>query len=64
MKDVVDDDEQPTCEPWCSVRMETRVAAFGSGRASRPWAILEPRDVASQVPAIYHEMCASTVQDG
>ena len=59
MQDVVDDDDQPSGEPWRSVRMEARLAAFGPGRAAGPWSILDPRDVASQVPAINDEMRAA-----
>lgn len=39
--------------------MEAGLAAFRPGRATRPGSIFEPRDVASQVPAINDEMRAA-----
>ena len=59
VKDVIDDDDQPTSEPWRGVRWKTGLAALGPGHAARPWPILQPCNVASQLPAIDDEMCAA-----
>ena len=39
--------------------MEAGLAALGPGCAAGPWTILDPCDVASQVPAINDEMSAA-----
>ena len=50
--EVVDDDDQPACDPGRRVGIESRRRAFGPGPTTRPRTILDPRDVAGQVPAI------------
>jgi hypothetical protein len=54
--DVIDDDNEPAGQPrWC-VRMKSGFRTFGPGRAAWPGPILQPRNMARQVPAIDNEM--------
>jgi len=55
--DVIDDDDEPTGQPWRCVRMIPGLRTFGPGRAARPRTILQPCNMTRQVPAIDNEMC-------
>jgi len=59
VKNVIDDDDQPTSEPWRGLRWKTGFAAFGPGRTAWPRPIFQPCNVAGQLPAINEEMCAA-----
>ena len=57
--DVIDNDNEPASQPRRCVRVKPRFRAFGPGRAARPGTILQPGNMARQVPAIDDEMRAT-----
>ena len=57
--EVVDDDNQPARDPGRCIRIESRRRTFRPWSTARPWSILDPRDVAGQVPAIDDEVRAA-----
>ena len=52
MYEVVDDDNQPACDPGRCVRIESRLRTFRPRPPTGPWTILDPREVTGQVPTI------------
>ena len=56
---VVDNDDQPASQPGLRVRMKTGLRTFGPGSTARPRPVLQPRDIARQVPSINDEMRAA-----
>lgn len=59
MQDIVDNDDQPPGKPGRRVGPETCFTAFGPGCAPRPGPVLEPGNIARQVPAIDNEVRAT-----
>ena len=57
--DVVYDYDEPCCHPGRRVRTEACRPAFGPGRTAGPWPVLQPRDVARELPAIDDEMSSA-----
>ena len=57
--DVIDDDDQPGGHPGRRVRMKAGFRTLGPRSAAGPGAILQPCDVACEVPAIDDEMCTA-----
>ena len=57
--DVVDDDDQPCRHPRRRIWTKPGFPALMPWSAARPWSILEPRHVTSEVPAIDNEMRAA-----
>ena len=54
--DVIDNDNEPAGHPGWRIRVKPGFRTFGPGRAAGPRSILQPRNVACQVPSIDDEV--------